>query len=66
MGGIYSTNGRHEKYILARKPTEKRIFGKSLWRWYNIEMDLAEVDWEGWSGFVWLRTRTSGGLLPTP
>jgi hypothetical protein len=29
----------------------------------NIKMDLREVRWDGWSGSIWLRIRTSGGLL---
>jgi hypothetical protein len=24
----------------------------------NVKMDLTIMDWEGWSGFVWLRIRT--------
>jgi len=28
-------------------------------------MDLREIGWKAWTGFVWLRTGTSGGLLWT-
>jgi hypothetical protein len=31
----------------------------------NIKMDLREIGWDGmvWIGLMWLRIRTSGGLL---
>jgi hypothetical protein len=28
----------------------------------NVRMDLREIDGKVWTGFVWLRTGTSGGL----
>jgi hypothetical protein len=28
----------------------------------NIEMDLREVEWNDWAGFVWLGVETSGRL----
>jgi hypothetical protein len=28
-----------------------------------LKMDLREVRWEAWTGSVWLRTGTGGGLL---
>jgi hypothetical protein len=42
----------------------------SLWRprhWWedSIRMDLREWDGKVWTGFIWLRIRTSGGLLWT-
>jgi hypothetical protein len=29
----------------------------------NIEMDLQEVGWVAWTGFIWLRIRTGDGHL---
>ena len=29
----------------------------------NIKMDLQEVGWRAWTGFVWLRRGTGGGDL---
>jgi hypothetical protein len=29
----------------------------------NIKMDLQEVGWRAWTGFVWLRIGTGGGHL---
>jgi hypothetical protein len=49
---------------LVRKPEGKRPLGIPRCRWVdNINMDLGEIGWGAWTGFVWLRTRTSGGFL---
>jgi hypothetical protein len=46
------------------KPEGKRPLGRPRWRWvYNIKMDLGEIHWMMWTGFVWLRIRTSAELL---
>jgi hypothetical protein len=38
--------------------------GKARCRWEdNIKMDLQEVGWGAWTGLVWLRIGTGGGLL---
>ena len=29
----------------------------------NIKLDLKAVEWEAWSGLIWLRTDIGGGLL---
>jgi hypothetical protein len=29
----------------------------------NIQIDLTEIEWGLWTGFMWLRRETSGGLL---
>jgi hypothetical protein len=29
----------------------------------GIRMDLREIGWGKWSGFIWLRIGTGGGLL---
>jgi hypothetical protein len=47
--------------ILVGKPEGKRPLGRSRCRWMdNIKMDVREIPW---TGSVWLRIGTSGGLL---
>jgi hypothetical protein len=29
----------------------------------NIRIDLVEIGWEVWTGFIWLTIQTNGGLL---
>jgi hypothetical protein len=49
--------------ILARKPEEKRLLGRPRRRWVdNIKMDHRQ-DGMVWTGSIWLRIGTSGGLL---
>jgi hypothetical protein len=50
------------------KPEEKRQLGRPRLRWEdNINMDLREIGWGGgvWTGYTWLRIRTSGVILST-
>jgi hypothetical protein len=55
---------RNAYRILVGKPEEKRPVGRPRRRWVdNIKMDLREIGWMGWIGLIWLRIRTSGGLL---
>jgi hypothetical protein len=50
--------------VLAGKPEGKRPLGIPMHRWeVNIKMDLQEVVWGAWTGLIWLRTGTGGGLL---
>jgi hypothetical protein len=50
---------RHTYRVLVGKPEEKRLLGRPWHRWeYKIE-----IEWESWTGFIWLRTGTAGGLL---
>jgi hypothetical protein len=43
---------------------EKRPLGKLKLRWEdNIKMDLQEVGWGAWTGWIWLRIGTGGRLL---
>jgi hypothetical protein len=68
MGRAGSTNGekRNAYRILMRKPEGKRPLGRPRCRWVdNIEMDLRQIGWGGmvWTGLIWLRIGTSGGLL---
>jgi hypothetical protein len=48
------------------KPEGKRPLGRPRRRREdNIRMDLREIGWGGmeWTGLIWLRIGTSGGLL---
>ena len=45
------------------KTEGERQLGRCGRRWEdNYEMDIEEMEW-GWSRFIWLRIRTSGGFL---
>jgi len=49
---------------LVGKPERKRPLERTRHRWEdNIRMDLREVRGKVWSGCIWLRIGTSGGLL---
>ena len=44
------------------KPTGKRPLGGPRRRWEdNIKMDIQEIGWEAWTGFMWLWTGTGDG-----
>jgi hypothetical protein len=48
---------------LVGKPEGKRPLGRPGHRWKdNIRTDLREIRWM-WTGFIWLRIRTSGGIM---
>jgi hypothetical protein len=54
---------RNSYKILVGKLEGKRPLERLRRRWGdNIRMDLREC-WELWTGFLWLRIGTSGGLL---
>jgi hypothetical protein len=56
--------GRNMYRILVRKPEGKRPLERPRRRWENgIKVDLREIVWGVWSGFIWLRIETVGGLL---
>jgi hypothetical protein len=64
MGRACSTNGerRNAYMILVGKPEGKRPPGRPRRRWVdNIKIDLRDV----WTGSIWIRIGTSGGLLST-
>jgi hypothetical protein len=50
---------------LVGKPEGRKPLGRPRRRWEdNTKMDLREVGWGGaWTGSIWLRIGTSGGLL---
>jgi hypothetical protein len=55
---------RGEYRVLVGKPERKRPLGRPrLRKEYNIKMDLQEVGWGTWTGFIWLRIGTDGGRL---
>ena len=62
MGGVCNTCGGEERRIQG-------FLGSPLGRPRrrleedNIKMDLQEVGWRAWAGFVWLRRGTGGGDL---
>jgi hypothetical protein len=46
------------------KPEGRRQLGIPGRRWEdNIKIDLREVGWGAWTGSIWLRIETDGGLL---
>jgi hypothetical protein len=52
---------RNAYRILVEKPEGKRSLGRPRCRWVdNIKMILG---YGGWTGSIWLRIGTSGGLL---
>jgi len=66
MGGACSTyGGENSVYrVLVGKPERKRQRGRPRRGWEdNIKMDLQKVKWGLYTGLVWFRIRTSGGLL---
>jgi hypothetical protein len=61
-GRACSTNGNAYR-ILVGKPDGKRPLGRRRRRCVdNIKMDLREVGWDAWIGFIWLRIGASGVL----
>ena len=65
MGGACGTywETRNAYIVLLGKPEGKRPLGRLTRRWEdNIEMDHKEVGWGAWTGLIWLRTGTGGGI----
>jgi hypothetical protein len=55
---------RNAYRMLVVNPEGKRPLGRPRRRWVdNIKIDLREIDGMAWIGLIWLRMRTSGGLL---
>jgi hypothetical protein len=57
---------RNAYRILVGKPQGKRPLRRPRRRWvHNIKIDLREIGWDDmiWTGSIWLRIGTSGGLL---
>jgi hypothetical protein len=50
--------------FLVGKPEEGRPLGRPRCRWEgNIKKDLREMEWGEWTGSIWFRIGTFGGLL---
>jgi hypothetical protein len=50
--------------ILVGKPEGERSITRPRCRLKNnIKMDLREIGWRLWTGFIWLRITTIGWLL---
>ena len=50
--------------VLVGKPEERRPLERPRRKWEdNIKVGLTEVGWGAWTGLVWLRIGTGGGLL---
>jgi hypothetical protein len=62
MGGACSTNGanRNAYRILVGKPEGKRPLGRCV---DNNKLILERYDGMVWTGSIWLRIGTSGGIL---
>jgi hypothetical protein len=57
-------DGRGAYRVLVGRPEERRPLGRPRRRWeYNSKMDLQEVGWGAWTGLIWLRIGTVGGVL---
>jgi hypothetical protein len=55
--------GRNVYRVLVGRPEGKSPLESPRRRWEDgIKMDLREISWV-WSGFIWLRIGTGGGLL---
>jgi hypothetical protein len=56
--------GRSAYRVLVGRPEGRKPLGRPRHRWEdNIKMDLREVGWGAWTGLIWLRIGTGGGLL---
>jgi hypothetical protein len=66
VGHVAQKGTKRNAYrILLGKPEGKRLLGRPRpRRVHNIKMDLRE-DGMVWSGLIWLRLWTSGGLFLT-
>jgi hypothetical protein len=50
--------------ILVGRPEGRRPLGRPRRRWEdNVKMDVTEIGFGMWIGFIWLRIGTGGGLL---
>jgi hypothetical protein len=56
--------GRGAYRILVGRPEGRRPLERPRRRWEdNIKMDLQGVGWGLWTGLIWLRIGTGGGIL---
>jgi hypothetical protein len=59
MGG----NMRTIYTVMVGKPARKRPFEKRGGQYQTQCKSLEEIRVNVWTGFIWLKTRSSGGLL---
>jgi hypothetical protein len=63
MWHLWRRERRDAYRILVRRP-ERRTLGRPRRRLEdNIKMYLQEGGWRTWTGLIWLRIGTGGGLL---
>jgi len=65
MGGALARMGeRRGVYrVLVVKPEEKRLLGRPRRRSIILKRTFRAWDGGSWTGLIWLRTGTGGGLL---
>jgi hypothetical protein len=66
MGGACGTHETGQEIVqgFSGKTEGKRPLGRPRRRWaVGIRIDLREIGWGAWSGFIWLSIGTAGGLL---
>jgi hypothetical protein len=62
--GTYGRDRKGAYTVLVGRPERKTPLERPRRRWEdNIKMDLQEVGWGAWTGLIWLRIGTGGGLL---
>ena len=60
---MYGVN-RSAYKVLVGKPERRRPFARLRRRRKdNVKIYLTEVEWVAWTGSIWLRIETGGGLL---
>jgi hypothetical protein len=65
-GHVTRMEKRNAYRLLMGNPERKRPLRKPRGRWVNnIKMVLGEIRWGGMDWIIWLRIRTSGGILRT-
>jgi hypothetical protein len=59
------TGNERKKYtVLVGKPEGKSPLVRSWCRWQDgIRMELREIGWGMWSGFIWLRAGIGSRIL---
>jgi hypothetical protein len=64
-GHVVRMGDRRGAYrVLMGRPDLRRPLGSPRHRWEgNIKIDLQEFGWGSWTGLIWLRIGTVGGLL---